>query len=53
MIKRFCHADSGNCSDLKNWGLLLLRLAIGFFMLTHSWAKLSNYTDLQPILFTR
>lgn len=46
MIKLFCHTDGGNCSDLKDWGLLILRLAVGFFMLTHGWAKLSNYAEL-------
>lgn len=32
-----------NCPELKDVGLLILRLVVGFFMLTHGWQKLSNY----------
>ena len=33
--------------NLKNIGLLLFRLAIGGFMLTHGWAKLSNFETMK------
>ncbi len=32
-----------NCPEVKDFGLLVLRLVVGIFMLTHGWQKLSNY----------
>ena len=40
----FCNTDSDCNRKLKDWGLLVLRLVVGIFMLTHGWAKLSNFT---------
>ncbi|VBB45661.1 DoxX family protein (modular protein) [uncultured Paludibacter sp.] len=35
-----------NCPELKDFGLLVFRLIIGIFMLTHGWQKLSNYDTM-------
>ena len=34
------------CFELKDYGLLVLRLILGIFMLTHGWAKLSNFSEM-------
>lgn len=44
-----CTTDSKgkkNCPEVKDLGLLILRLVVGFFMLTHGWQKLSNYDEM-------
>lgn len=46
MTRQFCSPDSKCCTSLKDWGLLVLRLVVGIFMLTHGWAKLSNYAEM-------
>lgn len=46
MKKLLCKTDSKCCTNLTDWGLLLLRLIVGFFMLTHGWAKLSNFAEM-------
>ncbi|MHB9055292.1 MAG: DoxX family protein [Paludibacteraceae bacterium] len=38
--------NSKCCTGLTDWGLLILRLVAGTFMLTHGWAKLSNYSEM-------
>lgn len=35
-----------NCPQLKDFGLLVFRLIIGFFMLSHGWQKLTNYDTM-------
>lgn len=35
-----------NCPQTKDVGLLVLRLVVGFFMLTHGWAKLSHFGEM-------
>ncbi|MGC3977556.1 MAG: DoxX family protein [Paludibacteraceae bacterium] len=35
-----------NCPELKDFGLLVFRLIIGFFMLSHGWQKLSNFGEM-------
>ena len=42
----FCNTDSDCNRKLKDWGLLVLRLVVGIFMLTHGWAKLSNFAEM-------
>ena len=46
MTKLVFNTDNKCCSNLTDWGLLLLRLVVGIFMLTHGWAKLSNYSEM-------
>ena len=44
-----CNTDLNgkkNCPELKDFGLLVFRLIIGFFMLTHGWQKLSNFSEM-------
>lgn len=44
-----CNTDFNgkkNCPELKDFGLLVFRLIIGFFMLTHGWQKLSNFSEM-------
>ena len=38
--------NSNCCLDLKNYGLLFLRVTLGFFMLTHGWTKLSHFNEM-------
>jgi putative oxidoreductase len=38
-----------NNEFFRNTGLLLFRLAIGFFMLTHGWQKLENFSTLSAV----
>lgn len=38
--------DSKSYTVLSDWGLLILRIIVGAFMLTHGWAKLSNYSEM-------
>ncbi|NLO70258.1 MAG: DoxX family protein [Porphyromonadaceae bacterium] len=46
MIKLFCDADNKTCIQFRDYGLLVLRLVVGIFMLTHGWAKLSNFSEM-------
>ena len=46
MTKLACNKESKCCFELKDWGLLILRLVVGVFMMTHGWAKLSNFAEL-------
>lgn len=46
MNKLTCNSEQNNCSNLKDWGLLLLRIILGVFMLSHGWQKLSNFDVL-------
>jgi putative oxidoreductase len=43
MNKLFSHLPFFN-----DWGLLILRLAVGGAMLTHGWAKLSHFGEKAP-----
>lgn len=48
MIDKFCL--NNRCrTNLQDFGLLLLRLVVGFFMLTHGWAKLLNFSELKEV----
>jgi len=44
--KTECCSYKNCCFDLKDYGLLVLRLILGIFMLTHGWAKLSNFSEM-------
>ncbi len=46
MNKLLCKTDSKCCKNPTDWGLLVLRLVAGIFMLTHGWAKLSNFSEM-------
>lgn len=46
MTKLFCNTDDKCSTNLRDLGLLVLRLVVGFFMLTHGWAKLSNFAEM-------
>ncbi len=47
MTKLFCGPNDSRCLHVRDWGLLLLRLTAGFFMLTlHGLPKLQNYAEL-------
>lgn len=43
MTKLFCDNDSKCCINLRDWGLLLFRVVLGAFMLTHGIPKLMNF----------
>ena len=43
-------ACSESCkSSLSNYGLVIFRLALGVFMLTHGWQKISNFDMLSTV----
>lgn len=46
MTKLTCNKDNKCCFELKDWGLLVLRLVVGIFMMTHGWGKLSNFAEM-------
>lgn len=46
MINKFI-LNNKTRSNLQDLGLLILRLVVGFFMLTHGWAKLSNFAEMK------
>lgn len=46
MKEKIVHLFNCNHSNSLNIGLLIFRLTIGLFMLTHGWAKLSNFETL-------
>ena len=41
-----CCNSKSCCFSLQDYGLLLFRLILGVFMLTHGWAKLSNFSEM-------
>ena len=41
-----CCSTKSCCFSLQDFGLLLFRLILGVFMLTHGWAKLSNFSEM-------
>ena len=41
-----CCSTKSCCFSLQDYGLLLFRLILGVFMLTHGWAKLSNFSEM-------
>lgn len=43
-----CNTGNSCCPKLKDWGLLLLRVGVGAFIMTHGWAKLSNFSEIAP-----
>ncbi len=46
MKNKFCKIDSKCKICASNWGLLLLRLVLGGFILTHGIPKLMNFSQL-------
>ncbi|MFV0390605.1 MAG: DoxX family protein [Paludibacteraceae bacterium] len=46
MTKFKCGTNENCCINLRDWGLLLLRLVVGAFMLTHGIPKLMNFSML-------
>lgn len=47
MTKLFCNPNDPRCANVRDWGLLLLRLTVGVFMLTfHGLPKLQNFAEL-------
>lgn len=46
MKNNLCHTDSKIKVCAYNWGLLILRLVLGGFMLTHGIPKLMNFSQL-------
>ncbi len=47
MTKLFCNPNDQRCIQSRDWGLLLLRITVGVFMLVfHGLPKLQNYAEL-------
>lgn len=46
LLKLLWLDNKKDSADLKDLGLLALRLVVGIFMMTHGWAKLVNFSEM-------